>query len=114
MLKDLLADHMEDEESYILEPVFALVNYARLFPNISKIEVLRGQNFWRWQERAYNILDMSRVIFTLIKSKPHPVAYIRLIEKWTFANKVCHHIIITTLSNELFNVDCSFKGAKAI
>lgn len=49
-------------------------------------------------------LYMSGVAFVLMKPKPHPPANIRLIEKWTFANKVCRHTIITTLSNELFDV----------
>ena len=33
---------------------------------------------------------------------------------WTFANKVCRHTILTTLSNELFDVYCAYKEAKVI
>ena len=30
------------------------------------------------------------------------------------ANKVCHHIILTRLCNELFDVYCAYKEAKVI
>ena len=33
---------------------------------------------------------------------------------WTYANKVCRHTILTTLSNELFDVYCAYKEAKII
>ena len=35
-------------------------------------------------------------------------------EAWTYVNKVCRHTIITTLSNELFDVYCAYKEAKVI
>ena len=35
-------------------------------------------------------------------------------EAWTYANKVCRHTILTTLSNELFDVYCAYKEAKVI
>ena len=34
-------------------------------------------------------------------------------ETWTHANKVCQHMI-TTLSNELFDVYCAYKETKVI
>ena len=36
------------------------------------------------------------------------------IEAWTHTNKVCQHTILTTLSNELFDVYCAYKEAKGI
>uniref|UniRef100_A0A0R0G6E5 Uncharacterized protein n=2 Tax=Glycine subgen. Soja TaxID=1462606 RepID=A0A0R0G6E5_SOYBN len=30
------------------------------------------------------------------------------------ANKVCHHILLSALSNDLFNVYCSYKESKEI
>ncbi|RDY06636.1 hypothetical protein CR513_09340, partial [Mucuna pruriens] len=30
---------------------------------------------------------------------------------WTQAIKVCHHLLISTVSNELFDVYCSYKEA---
>ena len=35
-------------------------------------------------------------------------------EAWTHANKVYRHTILTTLSNELFDVYCTYKEAKVI
>ena len=35
-------------------------------------------------------------------------------ETWTHANKVCRCTILTTLSNELFNVYCAYKETKVI
>ena len=33
-------------------------------------------------------------------------------EAWAHTNKVCQHAILTTLSNELFDVYCAYKEAK--
>ena len=33
---------------------------------------------------------------------------------WLHANKVCHHTILSTLSNDLFDVYCSYKEVKSI
>lgn len=41
-------------------------------PNVSKIEVFGGQNFRRWQECVYDILDMSEVAFALTEPKLRP------------------------------------------
>ena len=35
-------------------------------------------------------------------------------EALSHANKVCHHTILTTLSNKLFDVYCAYKEAKVI
>ena len=35
-------------------------------------------------------------------------------EAWIYANKVCRHTILTTLSNELFDVYCAYKEVKVI
>ena len=35
-------------------------------------------------------------------------------EAWTYGNKVCRHSILSTLSNELFDVYCSYKEAREI
>ena len=51
----------------------------------------------------------------------HGVAWLLSIENtlpnsrtWTHADKVYRHIILTTLSNELFDVYCAYKEAKVI
>ncbi|XP_060964774.1 uncharacterized protein LOC133033727 [Cannabis sativa] len=36
------------------------------------------------------------------------------VDAWTHANKVCRHTILSTLSNDLFDVYCSYKEAKEI
>ena len=36
------------------------------------------------------------------------------VEDWIYANKVCHHTILITLSNDLFDVYYSYKEAKSI
>lgn len=46
------------------------INYAKLFPDVSKIEVFNGQNFRRWYERVHSILDMHGVSSALSALKP--------------------------------------------
>jgi hypothetical protein len=81
-----------------------IVSLAKPFPNISKIEVFAEENFRRWQERIYGVLDMYEVawVFTNPKTNDNAIA-------WTHGNKVCRHSILCTLSNELFNVYCSCR-----
>ena len=86
--------------------------YAKSFPDISKVE-FGGQNFKRWQERIYSILDMYGVVFALKQPKPETDDSKQL-DSWSYTNKVCRHTIINTLSNELFDVCCSYKEAKDI
>ncbi|MCI44705.1 gag-pol polyprotein, partial [Trifolium medium] len=73
-----------------------------------------GQNFKRWQERVYSILDMYSVANALSESKPATTATEKVTEQWTHANRVCRCTILSTLSNELFDVYCSYKEAKEI
>ena len=86
-----------------------LPTYAKLFLDISRIEVFSGQNFKRWQEGIYSILDMHGVAWLLSTENMHANT-----KAWTHANKVCRHTILTTLSNELFDVYCDYKEAKVI
>ena len=72
-----------------------------------RIEVFSGQNYKRWQEQIYSILDMHGVAWLLTTENALPNS-----EQWTYANKVCRHTILTTLSNELFDVYCAYKEAK--
>jgi hypothetical protein len=50
--------------------VVQTINYAKPFPDVSKIEVFAGQNFRRWQERVSPTLDLHGVASALTKSKP--------------------------------------------
>ena len=85
------------------------LHYAKPLPDVSKIEVFEGKNFKRWQERVYSILDMHSMAWALTDVKTDANS-----ETWTQANKVCRHTILSTLGNDLFDVYCAYKEAKAI
>ena len=88
--------------------------FAKPFPDVAKIEVFSGQNFWRWQERVSTLLDMYGVAYALTTSKPNTSSSAKQIEDWIHANKVCRHTMLSALSNDLFDVYCSYKEAKEI
>ncbi|XP_039155749.1 uncharacterized protein LOC104416603 [Eucalyptus grandis] len=97
--------------SPIALPPLPHMSYAKPFPDISKIEVFNGNNFIRWQERVFSILDVHGVAFALTEVEPIDN---KLRDQWIHTNKVCRHTIISTLSNELFDVYCLYKEAKQI
>jgi len=99
---------LENQNSFGTQTVF-----AKPFPDVSKIEVFSGQNFWHWQERVSTLLDMYGVAMTLSSSKPNKSSG-KQVEHWTYENKVCRHTLLSTLSNDLFDVYCSYKEAKEI
>ncbi|XP_071933569.1 uncharacterized protein [Coffea arabica] len=88
--------------------------FAKPFPDVSKIEIFANENFKRWQERVHSLLDIHGVAYALTESQPSATADAKTQEAWQYANKVCRHTILQTLSNELFDVYCSSKEAKAI
>jgi len=93
----------------------AMVTYAKQFPDVSRIEVFKGQNFRRWNERVFTLLDVHGVAFALTDVKPdEDKSDAKQIEKWNNANKVCRHTILSTISDVLFDVYCSYKVAKEI
>ncbi|GMI75998.1 hypothetical protein HRI_001269100 [Hibiscus trionum] len=104
-----------NNNTHVLETVQVIPNatFAKPFPDISKIKVFYGENFKRWQEHVYSVLDMHGVAFALTKSLS-PTASGKQIECWIHANKVCRHTIISTLSNELFDVYFPYKESKEI
>lgn len=81
-----------------------VVHYTKPFPDISKIKMFGGQNYKRWQERVYLVLDMHGVATALTHPKPGSTVDPSQLEMWTYANKVCRCTIISTLTNELFDV----------
>ncbi|GAU51024.1 hypothetical protein TSUD_283680 [Trifolium subterraneum] len=101
----------QQQHDMVLVPT---ASYAKQFPDVTKIEEFDGQNFKRWQERVYSILDMYTVVNALTESKPATTATEKVTEQWTHANRVCRCTILSTLSNELFDVYCSYKEAKDI
>jgi len=88
--------------------------FAKPFSDVSKIKVFSGQNLQRCQERVSTLLDMYGVTYALTTSKPDTSSSGKQIEDWIHANKVCHHIMLSALSNNLFDVYCSYKEAKEI
>ena len=88
--------------------------FAKPLPDVSKIEVFAGQNFRRWQERVHTLLDMHGVVFALSTPKPNAAAETNQLQQWIQANKVCRHTLLSALSNDLFDVYCSYKESKDI
>ncbi|XP_014523828.1 uncharacterized protein LOC106780099 [Vigna radiata var. radiata] len=88
--------------------------FAKSLPDVSKIEIFSGQNFRHWQERVSTLLDMYGVADALSSPKPDSTipSNSKLVEEWTYANKVCRHTLFSALSNDLFDVYCSYKEAK--
>ncbi|KAG5247673.1 Retrovirus-related polyprotein from transposon [Salix suchowensis] len=86
----------------------AIVPLVKPFPDISKIEVFSGENFRSWQERIFVVLDLHGVAWVVDPKDAENV------EAWTHGNKVYRHSILSTLSNELFDVYCSYKEAREI
>ena len=60
------------------------------------------------------LLDIHGVAYALTESQPAATVDVKIQESWQYANKVCRHTILQTLSNELFDVFCSCKEAKQI
>ena len=98
----------------LVVPIPTAVLFAKPFPNILKIEVFEGQNFQRWQELISSVLDMHGVVVALTYCKPSSVANPKEVEAWAYVNKVCRHIIISTLSNDLFVVYGTYKEVNQI
>ena len=57
---------------------------------------------------------MHGVFFTLSIPKPDVTADASQLQQWVQANKVCHHTLLSSLSNDLFDVYCSYKESREI
>ncbi|XP_016450228.1 uncharacterized protein LOC107775070 [Nicotiana tabacum] len=95
-------------------PAPVALPYARSFPDVSIIEIFANENFKCWQERIFSLLDVHGVAHALLHPQPSADVDNKIVESWQYANKVCRHTILQTISNELFDVYCSYKEAKAI
>ncbi|KAK1562687.1 hypothetical protein Q3G72_015767 [Acer saccharum] len=88
--------------------------------DISKIEPFNGSHFKRWQEKVTDTPDVLNFVDYLTQTKPEKNPekpeenYAELLEAWNKRNKVCHHTILSTLSNELYDVYCTYKTASEI
>ncbi|GMJ08125.1 hypothetical protein HRI_004481700 [Hibiscus trionum] len=85
----------------VFESVQVIPNatFAKPFPDISKIEVFDGENFKRWQECVYFVLDMHGVAFALTESLS-PTASEKQIECWIHANKMTEDVEVKVKINE--------------
>ncbi|KAF7833223.1 putative RNA-directed DNA polymerase [Senna tora] len=59
----------------------------------------------------YSVLDMHGVVDALEKSKPADDAAQTQKDFWQQANKVCRHTLLSTLSNDLFDIYSVYKEA---
>jgi len=57
---------------------------------------------------------MYGVALALTTSKPGSTTATKQVDDWIHANKVCHHTLLSVLSNDLFDVYASYKNAKDI
>jgi len=57
---------------------------------------------------------MYGVATALTSSKPNSNIPSKQVKDWIHANKVCRHTLLSALSNDLFDVYCSYKEAKEI
>ena len=87
---------------------------SKPFPDTSKIESFDGRYFKRWQERVFSALDVMGYSIAITKLKPDDTTSTKDQQEWHHANKVCRHTILSTLSNDLFDVYCNYKDAKQI
>ncbi|TYG75629.1 hypothetical protein ES288_D03G046900v1 [Gossypium darwinii] len=67
-------------------PMLPDISYAKPFPTIFKFEVFDGDNFKRWNEYIFSILDMHRVAFALTKCKQTNFS-VKQFNLWVHANK---------------------------
>ena len=57
---------------------------------------------------------MHGVVFALFTPKPNVDSNARQLRQLVQANKVCRHTLLSALSNDLFDVYCSYKESKEI
>ena len=62
------------------------------------------------QEKVMSILDVTGYAFAITDPKPEK----KDLQNWENANKICRHIILSTLSNALFDVYCPYKTTTRI
>lgn len=88
--------------------------FAKPLLDVSKIQVFVGQNFQHYQECVHTLLDMHGVVFTLTAKRPDFATPAKQLEQSNQVNKVCHHTLLSTLSNKCLDVYFSYKEANEI
>lgn len=84
--------------------------------DVSSIDTFNGAFFKRWQEQVFSTLDVLNLSTYLTKLKPTKGIdnYNKALVQWEKGSKICSHTILSTLSNELFDIYCSYKTTKEI
>ena len=83
---------------------------VKSLPDISKIEPFNRTHYKRWQEKVMSTLDVTGYVFAITDPKPEKE---KELQNWEKANKICRHIILSTL-NALFDVHCPYKTTTEI
>ena len=78
----------------------------------SKIDLFNKTFFKRWQERVFSTINVVNMRHILTDPKPEDSSH--LLPIWETGNKQVRHVILSTFSNELFDIYCQFKVAKEI
>ena len=78
----------------------------------SKIDPFNGTFFKRWQENVFFTIDVVNLGHIL--TDPKPEDGFESLSTWETSNKQVRHVILSTLSNELFYVYYQYKVAKEI
>ena len=75
-----------------------------------------GYHFKRWRGKVHDTLDALNLVEYLTQKQPTDDTenYEQALAEWNKANKVCRHTVLSTLSNELYDVYCSYKTAHVI
>ena len=81
-------------------------------PDTFKIDPFNGTFFKRWQERFFSAIDVVNLGYILTDPKPEDNS--DLLPTWEMGNKQVRHVILSTISNELFYIYCQFRVAKEI
>ena len=86
---------------------------VKSLPDVSKIQPFSGSHFKRWQEKIHDALDVLNLAEYLTQKAPDEDTehFEEEMDKWKKGNKVCRYTILSTLSNELYDVYCSYKSA---
>ncbi|KAK3004077.1 hypothetical protein RJ639_018937 [Escallonia herrerae] len=97
-----------------------MLTTTRAIPDLTKVEPFNGLNFKRWQSKLLLILDIAKVDFVLTIPKPtlkedaDPKDFEKEFSIWETSNKICKGMILNFLSNELYDVCCSYAHASDI
>ena len=85
---------------------------VHIHPDTSKIEPFNETFFKKWKERVYSAIDVVNLGHIL--TDPKPKSDSEDLSKWENENKQVRHAVLSTLTNELFDVYCQYKVEKEI